>query len=453
MFIHHPPTTPSCPVVRSRTRWFSSLHSAYRPQSKSTSWFRLVAITTLASSSVHGQEALQQSLAGQAAAEARQRNWANLPYNFRKGDFRLLTTPSLGLDWNSNIRLSDVDRESDFILRPMLRIGASYPVTAHNLLTLNVGIGYDHYFSNSDLSGLRISSGSEIAFDVFIKDFRIDFHNRFDYTLDGANRSDVADTGLYGGFENTAGVTVDWDLQDLILTLGYDHTIFIASDDTFTSNDRSTDQVVTRAGFKLRPDLTAGAEGSLTFTSYDEDTLNDNFSYSIGAYASWYPSAALEIRPRVGYNAYSFDQTSRYLPAEDQGATYFGLTITHRPTDVISYSVSAGHELRLGSQSDMTEVIYVRPAATWRIIENLDIQTTLFYEHGQQDLVNLANLPTDESYDWYGGSIALGYPIAKRFHASLSYRLAQRSSDVQGATRDYTQHTIGLLLTYRLPRQ
>ena len=54
------------------------------------------------------QEALTYSLAGQAAAEARRNQTQNQPYTVKSGDFRLLVTPSLGLDYNSNVKSPDL---------------------------------------------------------------------------------------------------------------------------------------------------------------------------------------------------------------------------------------------------------------------------------------------------------------------------------------------------------
>lgn len=449
-------------TLLARARWRSfvsqrkteqSLSSARRLPSFRSLGFSLHVATWCCLGAVvaTAQEAMRASLAGEEAAEARRRQIENRPYNFKKGDFRLLATPSIGLDWNDNPNLSGNTSGSDFIIRPKLDLAASYPLTAHNLLSVNLGVGYDHYFKNDDLSGIRLSSGSAIALDVFVKDFRIDFHDRFSYSLDAAGRSDIAGTGLYGGFNNTVGVTGDWDLRDLIVTLGYDHQDFIASNQQFESNDRSSEHLVSRAGLKLRPDLTTGVEGTASWTSYKMDLLNDSVGYSAGLYANWVPSLNLSIQPRVGYNIYSFDQTSRYIPAVDQDSWYVGLTLSHQPREALGCALSVGHELRLGAQSDMTEVTYLRPSVTWRIFRDLTLQTSFFYEHGQQGLGGPGQPRADEDYDWYGGGMSLGYPLMKRLRASLNYRLTFRSSNLESSNRDYTQQILGLLLTYRLP--
>ena len=392
------------------------------------------------------QEALRNSLAGQAAVEGRHRELESRPYTVKSGDFRLLAMPSLGLDWNDNVNTSQTGSQSDFILRPMLQLNASYPLTAYNLLNVSIGLGYDKYFENDELSGFRLTTGSEVAFDIFIKDFRFDLHDRFQYTQDTASQGGVAGTGSYGSFENTVGLNTTWDLQDLTLTLSYDHQNSISSSDQFSYTDRATEFFVARAGLRLHPTLTAGLEGTVSFTVYDQHVLNDNTGYSAGVYADWQPGPYLHIQPRLGYTIYDFQQTSLVTPAEDLDAWYIDLMITHQPTDTVSYSLNLGHEIRLGIQSDAIEAWYLRPSITWNLMKDLTFGTTLFYEHGNEgQLVNSVN--TSEIYDWYGGGLNLSHPLTKKLTLGLNYRLTFRSSN---ASQDYTQNLVGLMLTYQL---
>ena len=120
-------------------------------------------------------------MAGDAAAEARRLQLESMPYTVKAGDFRLLLTPSLGLEWNDNVNTSHTDPEDDFILKPFLQLNASYPVTHYNLLTLSVGAGYDKYFNHDQWSDWRIESGSALSFDIYVKDFWINLHDQFQY--------------------------------------------------------------------------------------------------------------------------------------------------------------------------------------------------------------------------------------------------------------------------------
>ena len=114
------------------------------------------------------------------------------PYTIKTGDFRLLVTPSLELDWNDNINLASSGPQSDFILRPMLGLNAAYPLTYRNVLRLNTAFGYDIYLEHPSTAASRVLSGSQLSFDTYVKDFRINVHDRFQYTQDSAGQAAVA---------------------------------------------------------------------------------------------------------------------------------------------------------------------------------------------------------------------------------------------------------------------
>lgn len=394
---------------------------------------------------VQAQDALRNSLAGDAAAEARDLQQQSQSYTFKSGDFLLLVSPSLEMDWNDNVTLSKENTLQDFILRPLLEFDASYPISQRNLLRLNVGIGYDEYLEHNQFSALRLVSGSELAFDTYIKDFWINVHDRFQFIQDPAEQASVAATGRYGGLDNTAGVSNTLDLQDLVLTLGYDHDNFVSSSPDFDYLNRASELLVARAGFRLHPRVTVGVEAAGSFTAYDQAFLNDNQGYSGGIFADWKPGAYFRVQAHGGYSAYLFDQTSRVIKAMDQNAVYAALTVRHDITEAVSYYLSAGHELRLGTEADSIEDSYLRPSIRWNIIKDLTFSTYLSYEHGKQGHANQTGAIA-ETYDWLGTGFSLSHPITKNLTLTLKYRLTLRSSDV--AYREYAQDLVGLRLSY-----
>jgi hypothetical protein len=422
-----------CPATRNGTLWPAL---TYR-------WFMIIVL--LLARSAASQEALRSSMAGQVAAEARRLRPESVLYTFKSGDLRLLVTPSVGLDWNDNVNTSDTDPDDDFILRPMLQLGLNYPITQHNLLNLNVGLGYDYYFQHDELSTWRLTTASEFALDFYVKDFWFNLHDRFSYVRDSSQEAAVANTADYGNFENTAGLSVAWDLQDVTLSAGYDHLNVISSENQFQSQDRASEMVLARAGFKVHPRVITGVEGTASFTRYDEPLLNDNTGYSLGAYADWQPGSYFRLQPRGGYSTYKFDQTSQVIRAEDQDAWYLDLTLTHQPTEVLSYSLSFGHELRPGVQSDLIEDTYARWNGNWNIIKDVNLNTLLSYEHGEQGATT-ASGSFDETYDWFGGGVGFSYAFMNAASVSLNYRFTLRASDV--ASREYTQNLVQLQFSY-----
>jgi hypothetical protein len=392
------------------------------------------------------QEALRTSLATAAAIGPQSIQPESLPYTFKTGDLRLRVTPSLGFDWNDNVNAVKDNPEDDFILRPMLGLNLSLPVTQRNLLQLNVNFGYDKYFRHDELSTWRIGSDSALSFDIFVKDFQINLHDRFSYVQDSAQEAAVAGTGKYGEINNTAGLLTSWSLKDINFSFGYDHQTVISPASEFSSNDRSSELFVGRTGYQFAPTISAGVEGTVALTRYNQTVLNDNNNYSAGVYGDWQPGSSLHASARGGYTITEFQHTSQSIRTEDLNSWYADVTVTHAVTEAISYSMSVGHEVRLGIQTaDAIEDTYVRPTVTWNFIKGFPFQTFLSYEHGKQGVGNLTgNLV--ETYDWLGGGIGLTHAITDRLSASLNYRLTIRTSSTP--SREYNQNVVSLMLAY-----
>ena len=147
----------------------------------------------------------------------------------------------------------------------------------------------------------------------------------------------------------------------------------------------------------------------------------------------------------VGYTIFDSSQTSVFIKGENLTSWYADLTLTHQATDYLSYSLSLGHEIQPGIQSDAIEDSYVRPSVDLSLVKNVTLNASLFYEHGSEGGGQQASL-LESNFDWYGGSLGLGYSPTKRIRVSLNYRLTLRSSNE--ASREYTQNTIGLQLAY-----
>ena len=429
-------------------------------------WSLAAALLLLAAGMASAQESLRNSLAGDAAAEASRQQAGSQNYTYKAGDFRLLVAPSVGMEWNDNVNLVKTNAQSDFILEPLVQLTGSYPVTQRNLFLFSAGVGYDEYLEHGQYSAVRLNTDSQLSFDMYIKDFWINFHDRFSAVEDPGAQASLARTARYGTFMNTAGLTTTWDLEDVVLTLGYDHRNSLATSGEYSYLDQSAELPLARAGFRINSQLTAGVEGTASFTTYDQAVLNNNQSYSAGLYADWKPGSFFHIQPRAGYTIYQFQHTSQsfainhqigsglpiVLPAgqsiqtSDLNTWYADLTVSHQASKLASYAFSAGHEIRLGIQSDAIEDWYFRPNVTWTIFKDVSLNTSLFYEHGNQGAGNVTgNLA--ETYDWYGGGLTASYPLMKKLMFSLNYRLTLRSSNT--ADRDYAQNIVGLRLTYQ----
>ncbi len=431
-----------------------------------------VGIALLQSASpARAQQAIQNMLEADAAANARAQATAaalTSDYTIKEGDFRLLLTPSTGLQWNDNVNLSGLNPEDDFILTPALGVTASYPLSEQNLLYLDITVGYNWYLQHSHYNSfaLNSSSGTGLAFDLVIKDITIDIHDRVNYTQGtgqygvgsaGGNgfvansaSAAVANTGSYGTFENTAGLLGTWDLNQVKLSLGYDHQNSLATTSAFNGSDRSSEMLNFRAAFQVRPNLSTGLESTAAFTTYDQQELNDNTAYTVGPFVQFTPGKFFTVTARGGLETYQFQETSHTIRTSDQTSWYGGLGITHQPTDWIKYSLDFGREVQIGAVSDLMTDWYVRPSVTWTMIHGLDLVTFFSYQHGNQGEGSTGNLPgfPNGTFDMYRAGISLQHAFTSWLNASLNYQYTDLSSGVVDGS--YTQNLVALQLTFPL---
>ncbi len=73
-----------------------------------------------------------------------------------------------------------------------------------------------------------IAPDSVLSFDVYIGDFKINFHDQFSYQQDPASIGSLSNVVNFNRFQNIAGIGGVWDLNKLILTLSYDHINFFS---------------------------------------------------------------------------------------------------------------------------------------------------------------------------------------------------------------------------------
>jgi hypothetical protein len=433
--------------LRANWRWLASPARCPGILSRTgglTPW--LAALVLLATHLAAAQEALRTALDGDAAAQARHNQLESQPYTVKSGDFKLLVVPSLSLEWNDNVNISKTNAQQAFILRPAMQLNASYPVTENNLLSLNVGVGYDQYIEHNSYSTWFLQSGTELSFDIYVKDFWFNLHDRAQYVQDTSQQPALSGTATYATINNTAGFSVTWNLNQGTLSTGYDHRNVISTSQQFNSQDSAAEMVFVRGGLQAYPGVTTGLEITGSHTTYAQDVLNNNNAYSAGPYADWELGKYFHIQPRGGYTIIQFQQTSQSIQTSDLKSWYADLNITHQATDAISYGLDAGREVQAGIQSDVIEDWYVRPSLRWNVNQNLNLHTSFSYEHGNQGVGNVTGNLT-ETFDWIGTEVGVSYPLLKKLSLGLNCRLTLRSSNI--ATDAYTQNLVSLALTYQ----
>lgn len=414
-----------------------------------------------AASFVRAQDAVRPSLAGEAASEARRQTLDRIPYNLLMGPVRFRFSATAGIEYNDNINVADVETQSDFIFRPQVNFNALWPITQLNTLRFDIGLGYNIYFDHSEYNtnSILLAPNSALSFDVFVGDFRINFHDRFSLEQDPIGEPQLSNVADYGRFQNTAGVSVLWDLNKAVVTFGYDHYNFISTTDTFEYLNRNADILMGSVSFAATSTTGVGVESSFVFNRYDMDVLNDSETFSVGAFVETQITSYLKLRVAGGYQKISFDDDTVVLGPfldptapggesfvffDDRGELddyYVNLLISHRINSSITHRLSAGHESQLGVNSNYITLNYVRHTATWNIINRTLLSTELFYEDAED-----SGGFVDESLERFGGALAVGYQLTQHVTLGARYQYTQKDSNVE--FRDYKQNRVSIDGTY-----
>jgi hypothetical protein len=424
---------------------------------------------------VRAQDAIRPSLAGEAAAEARRQSIDKIPYNLQVGPIKFRFSATLGIEYNDNINLAEdgsavflsptgpilitSEPESDIILRPQVNINALWPITQLNTLKLDIGVGHSFYLDHSefDTNSILISPGSQLAFDIFVGDFRINFHDRFSLEQDPIAEAALSNVADYGRFQNTAGVSVLWDLNQAVVTVGYDHYTFISTTDAFDYLDRNAEILSGSIGFTPSSMMTVGVEGSFIDTYYDQNILNDSRTYSVGAFLETQITSFLKLRVAGGYQKIDFDSGGLVNDPHDLNDYYANALLSHRVNSVLTQNISVGHETQLGVNSNYVKLNYVRHTTNWNIFYHTLFSTELFYEDADDSggsgplFAPIPGVPNinpfvAEHIHRYGGALTLGYQLTQHVTLGLRYQYTQKDSDQP--LRDYRQNRVALDGTY-----
>lgn len=397
----------------------------------------------------YSQDAIRPSLAGESASEARREDVSHIPYNLMLGPIRFRLSATVGVEYNDNINFAEVNKEDDVIIRPNVNVNAIWPITQLNTLRLDLGLGYAFYLdhSNADTNGVLISPNSQIAFDVFVGDFRINVHDRMSLQQDPVQEGALSNVVDYGRFENTGGVSVLWDLNKILLTLGYDHYNYVSTVSDFDYLNRNAEILSGTADFMVTPTIGIGPEGNAVFTRYDQSVLSNSTDYSVGGFVEAEITNNLKVRVAGGYQRIDFDHNfvnfsgMLFPDHKDLSDYYVNCLIGHRINAVISQSVSAGHENQLGVNSNYIMLNYVRHTITWNLFRSTLLSTEFFFEDASE-----SGGLIDEHFQRLGGAVTVGYQLTPHVTLGLRYQGTTKDSDV--ALRDYNQNRVSLDGTY-----
>ena len=404
-------------------------------------WLGLgVALTSVAPA----QEALRASMAGQDMAEARKRALENQSFNLKLGPVSLRFSGNLSTEASDNIRASENNAQADLGIRAQLNTFAVWRVTEKNSLTLGLGLGYVKHLKATEYDSLYITPDTDLSFDVYAGDFLINLHDRFDYSQDVSADPTVSGTGSLSRFENTIGIRTVWDLNKAVVSAGYDHQSYIATQTQYESLTHSAELLSTSIGFQVRPTLQTGLELSGGLLDYQQNKIQDNQHVAIGPFLNGQLSEYTSFQISAGYVTYFME--SLIVPsvitnsASTISALYFSGTVRQRVGNILSHTLSFSRSVQSGIASQLLDLWRVEHSATWNVLHKTGVGTTLSYEHGSQPGLG------GETLDRFGGGLSLSRTLTEKTAARLGYQVYYKKSDVPG--RGYLQNRLVLDVSY-----
>ena len=386
-------------------------------------------------------------------------------YNLRIGPIKISADLAAGIEFIDNISYSQVNRESDEVIRVGLNLLTTVPLTRLNTLRFDLGIGFVRYLEHPDATSdnIFITPGSQLAVDFYLGDYlRFNVHDAFDIRQDPVDVAELSNVTNFGRFTNTAGITATADLRNgLILTGEYDHNNYVSLNDDFDYLDRSAEQFAGSISYQLRPRTFVGVDGGYAITNYDGNGLNDSTGYTFGAFLDSTITPYLRVVLHGGYQGADFDtggtvdagtynQQSGTIGLPTSGTYgdryslstfYWSATINNRINAYLTHSLSLGRETDLGLISNYVKVDYARYNLAWRVFSNITLAGDVFYDHDVE-----SGGPFRERINRYGGDLSLGVQLNRHLSGAVHYAYIQKDSDAD--LRDYYQNRVGLDVDY-----
>lgn len=402
-------------------------------------------VTTLAA-----QEEPRESLAGLKSAQARQKAALADQYNLRWGPVQYQTEAAVTLGLTDNIFRSERNRDGDLLLNPEVALHVRWPVTTVNTFTASLGLAYEQYFDNTSLSSDRplIRPDSELAFYIYAGDFRIQLHERPSYqetlfyntvgSIDGRFYN-FTDTGRFSRFDNFAGFNIDWDLHDLIVSLGYDWETFLAQSAQFDYLDRFSHFLSPTVTFLLGEKAKTGveAQGSI-HDFFKEGVLNDHWRARIGPFFHFQLRPDIAFRLGAGYETAQFEDDA----GDSDFSSYYAYGKATQTTRLFTHSLSVGRENLLGDNANNLENTFVRYNISVPIVRNVDLEGRLSANFAREFGGGF-----EEDFEFYRAGLGVGYQFHKYGRATVGYDFTTKNSDLP--LREYHQNFLTMSVGFK----
>lgn len=402
----------------------------------------------LMESTAHSQT--HDSLAGESAAQALKKSLTEEAeqYNLRYGPVRFKTSGNLAMSYTDNVFYSHDQRE-DFLINPQVTLDALWPVTEMNAVRLSLGLGYEWYARNSRLNADAplVNPGTELAFNIFVGDFRIQLHDRFlyqeslffnDFSGERERFYNFNDVGTFSRLDNDVGFNVDWDLNKVVVSAGYSHENFISTTDAFEYLNRASEWFTASASFSLGDKAKTGLEAQASLHDYETDSvLGDNWRGRVGPFIEVNLEEKISVRAGGGYDMGRYDSPFR----DSDYDSFYAYGTVRQQTRLFTHSLTAGHEHTLGDVANNRRTTYVRYSISSPVVAHVELGGNVSANFAKEFGGGF-----EEEFTYYGAGLRVGWLFHKFWRSDLGYEYRLKDSEV--SSRDFYRNRVTLSVSY-----
>jgi len=353
----------------------------------------------------------------------------------RVGKVSFRMAAGLRQEYNDNIGLAPKAREHDFITTPHLTLGMHWPASQLNSLDLILGFAYSKYWRHPslDTSGILIEPTSMLDFNVYVDDVRINIHDRIGIQQDPIATSQLSNITTFRRLNNTSGISADWDLNQIILTSGYDYTIFRTLDDGYEYLDQNSHEFYGRIGYRYAPQLTFGLLGSYIITDYEREVQNNGRTWSVGGYTDAILSEYLRGGASVSFQGSSFDNNGTIGDTSSFNSVVFTATLNNQLNRWLNHALTLRRYTTLGIGTNFTDVYRVDYSVNAEIVQQVTTALSFYHEWFRDSAGILAQKGTR-----WGVGPTIGYQMTPSTRLTIGYQRTERDANYN--LFDYTQN-------------
>ena len=402
----------------------------------------LIVLAIGSSERIFAQGIERQSLAGEDAATAAKGSDQNNPYNLSLGPVSIRTDAGISTAYNDNINVAYTGRQGDCIITPTFNVHGLWQATDVNALTFDIGLGYQWYTIHTGDSSIIISPNSQTQFNIYVGDFKINLHDQFSFSENPVLVGQLSNVNQFPVFVNVVGERTDWDLGDIILSLGYDHTNQWVYNSNYSYLSYQEDAITPTLRIKVSSTIDTGVETSFSQMRYEQGVQNNSFTMLAGSFVEAKVNENLSVDAHAGVNL------TDYATGGSNGSTtnitgFNGSAgINHRINDVLTEGLTAGQEFLPGVTSNFTKRIYSNYNLGWQATTNFSVNLDLWWENLQDSQANFS-----QNANRFGSNLTLAYNINDHMTTSLGYQGVIKNADP--SSDSYAQNVVNLGFTYK----